>query len=75
MEWTLAEFYAEGGTTRFVDRMAAALGIDASFDEPPQGWARIDDCGEWPCTAPEHIVLKFEDSSYDGGTVVERAPE
>jgi len=27
MEWTLAEFYSNGGTTRFVDRMAASLGI------------------------------------------------
>ena len=26
MEWTLAEFYGEGGTTRFVDRLAASLG-------------------------------------------------
>jgi hypothetical protein len=30
MEWTMEEFYAEGGTTRFVDRIAAALGIDRS---------------------------------------------
>jgi len=30
MEWTLDEFYADGGTTRFVDRIAAALGIDRS---------------------------------------------
>ena len=30
MEWTLAEFYAEGGTTRFVDRLAASLGIAAN---------------------------------------------
>lgn len=29
LDWTLAEFYADGGTTRFVDRMAASLGIDA----------------------------------------------
>ena len=27
MEWTLTEFYSNGGTTRFVDRMAASLGI------------------------------------------------
>ena len=27
MEWTLSEFYSNGGTTRFVDRMAASLGI------------------------------------------------
>lgn len=30
MEWTMSEFYGDGGTTRFVDRMAAALGIDRS---------------------------------------------
>lgn len=30
MEWTMEEFYADGGTTRFVDRIAAALGIDRS---------------------------------------------
>jgi hypothetical protein len=30
MEWTLSQFYSDGGTTRFVDRMAAALGIDRS---------------------------------------------
>jgi hypothetical protein len=30
MSWTLAEFYAAGGTTKFVDRMAASLGIHAS---------------------------------------------
>lgn len=30
MEWTLAEFYADGGTTSFADRVAAALGIHAS---------------------------------------------
>ena len=30
LEWTLAEFYADGGVTRFVDRMAAALDINAN---------------------------------------------
>lgn len=29
LDWTLADFYADGGTTRFVDRMAASLGIPA----------------------------------------------
>ena len=27
MEWSLSEFYTNGGTTRFVDRLAASLGI------------------------------------------------
>lgn len=30
MQWTLDEFYADGGTTAFVDRLAGALGIHAS---------------------------------------------
>lgn len=30
MNWSLAEFYSEGGTTRFVDRLAASLGISAN---------------------------------------------
>jgi hypothetical protein len=30
MEWTLEDFYAKGGTTTFVDRLAASLGIHAS---------------------------------------------
>lgn len=29
MEWTLKEFYNDGGTTKFVDRLAATLGIHA----------------------------------------------
>jgi hypothetical protein len=30
MEWTLEDFYANGGTTTFVDRLAGSLGIHAS---------------------------------------------
>jgi hypothetical protein len=30
MEWTLAAFYSNGGTTKFVDRLAGALGIHTS---------------------------------------------
>jgi len=29
MEWTLDQFYSDGGTTKFVDRLAATLGIHA----------------------------------------------
>jgi len=27
MDWTMDEFFAEGGTTRFVDRLATSLGV------------------------------------------------
>jgi len=30
MEWTMEDFYSKGGTTSFVDRLAASLGIHAS---------------------------------------------
>ena len=30
MEWTLDAFYSNGGTTAFIDRVAASLGIHAS---------------------------------------------
>jgi hypothetical protein len=30
MEWTVADFYADGGTDKFADRVAAALGIHKS---------------------------------------------
>lgn len=36
------------------------------FDEPLEKWAAVDDCGEWPCTAPENIVLQFDGNSFSG---------
>jgi len=30
MNWTLNEFFKDGGTTKFVDRIAASLGIKAA---------------------------------------------
>lgn len=30
LEWTLEEFYATGGTIRFAERIAAALGIESN---------------------------------------------
>ena len=36
----------------------------AFIEKPPAGWAVIDDCGEWPCTAPENVVLTFEGTTY-----------
>jgi len=33
---------------------------------PIEKWAVTDDCGEFPCTAPENIVLDFEGNSFEG---------
>lgn len=30
MEWSFADFFASGGTTAFVDRLSASLGLHAS---------------------------------------------
>ena len=30
MEWTMEDFFAGGGTTNFIDRLTASLGIHAS---------------------------------------------
>jgi len=45
----------------------------SKFDEPSPKWAVIDDCGEWPCTAPENIVLKFDGNTYSGVSPVQTA--
>lgn len=35
---------------------------------PPAGWANLDDCGDFPCTAPDNVLLQFEDSTFAGTT-------
>ena len=47
----------------FIDVTDDAL---AKMDEPKDGWANISDCGEWPCTAPENIVIRYEGSKFSG---------
>ena len=36
-----------------------------SVFDPPAAWAVIDDCGEWPCTAPSNLVYTFTDSVFE----------
>lgn len=33
---------------------------------PPNSWASIDDCGEFPCTGPNNVLVRFENASYEG---------
>jgi hypothetical protein len=35
------------------------------IEKPAAGWANPTDCGEWPCTAPENVVMKFHSSSFE----------
>jgi hypothetical protein len=32
--------------------------------DPPQSWANPTDCGPWPCTAPNNVILKFENPEF-----------
>jgi hypothetical protein len=41
-----------------------ALEALAYIMDPIDAWATIDDCGEWPCTAPENAVVKFTGTTY-----------
>jgi len=34
--------------------------------EPPQAWAIIKDCGEFPCTAPKNTIYSFVGSTFEG---------
>jgi len=45
--------------SRFEGVTDAAL---AFFYKPPQGWSNISDCGEFPCTGPSNVVMKFTNS-------------
>lgn len=38
----------------------------AWFEAPSRSWANIDDCGDFPCTAPNNIVLDFKGTTYSG---------
>ena len=33
---------------------------------PKPSWANLDDCGEFPCTAPNNALIQFEKTTYTG---------
>jgi hypothetical protein len=33
---------------------------------PPNEWAVLDDCGQFPCTGPLNTLLRFESSTFAG---------
>jgi len=35
---------------------------------PPQKWAIVKDCGNFPCTAPENTILSFKNTTFIGNT-------
>lgn len=34
--------------------------------DPPLGWANLADCGNFPCTGPRNLVMKFIGTTYSG---------
>jgi hypothetical protein len=39
---------------------------------PPAEWANIDDCGQFPCTSPNNVLIQFERSTYAGSLTPSR---
>jgi hypothetical protein len=57
--------------TRFINVEHDAL---AHFGDPPAGWAVLDNCGNFPCTAPWNAFLDFRATSFQGFTNVLAPP-
>ena len=47
--------------TTFTDVKSLAYIMD-----PKPGWANLDDCGNYPCTAPLNALLFFQRTSFNG---------
>jgi hypothetical protein len=43
--------------------------------DPPQGWANIKDCGEFPCTAPHNAVIKMDGVTQNGSVTPASLPD
>lgn len=41
----------------------------AEFTPPIEGWANVQDCGEFPCTAPKNIVIRHTGTTFSGKNV------
>jgi hypothetical protein len=38
----------------------------AYFFVPPNEWATVDDCGQFPCTGPNNVLIKFTGATFGG---------
>jgi hypothetical protein len=34
------------------------------FFNPPQGWANLADCGDFPCTGPKNTIFTFTNTKW-----------
>ena len=62
-DW-IAPIYLFNTTFTDVEEGAFALMMD-----PIPKWANIKDCGNFPCTAPNNVLLSFKDSKWEGATI------
>lgn len=51
----------DGVTFNNVENDAMTLLFD-----PPQAWANIKDCGNFPCTAPKNVVMNMKNIKFTG---------
>jgi len=36
------------------------------FYEPPESWANLADCGDYPCTGPKNTIFSFKNIKWTG---------
>ena len=52
--------------TKFYDLHEDAF---AYLMDPPLEWANLKDCGNFPCTGPQNIVLYFKNTQFFGSVL------
>lgn len=62
------EFY----DTKFINVEQDALGF---FFDPPREWAKVRDCGNFPCTAPKNTMFSFRGNQFSGQNIPSFAAE
>lgn len=65
-------------TAEFVDTYFNNVSSEsmAYMTTPPDKWANMADCGEFPCTAPLNALFDFKGSVFEGENIpVYAAPE
>lgn len=38
----------------------------ANLKQPDESWANLDDCGDFPCTAPLNVLINFRNTKWSG---------
>lgn len=49
--------------TKFINVTEGAM---SHMYDPPQKWAIIKDCGEFPCTGPKNFIMDFSNTQFLG---------